>query len=118
MDQIIEKIKKPIGKKVKFRYPEGEKSGILKDRAVIASNPHFTGVPYWDVVDLIEFHDDQEPLWIRIGYYRKPKDRLVFAGQTTITEPISVWKKILVEGAKEKSWFKELLEEIMDELKI
>lgn len=107
---------KPIGKKVSFRYPEGIRQGILKDRAVITSNPHFTGVPYWDVIDLIEFKDDPEPYWIRIGYYRKPKDRLVFAGQTTITEPVSVWKEIFVKGCREKSWFRELFEDIMKEL--
>ena len=31
---------------------------------------------YWDVVDLIEFPGESGSLWIRIGYYRKAKNRL------------------------------------------
>ena len=116
MDDTIQQIKKRIGNTVSFSYPEGPGQGILKDRAVIASNPHFTGVPYWDVVDLIEFPDDPEPTWIRIGYYRKSKDRLVWASQTTIAEPISVWKRLLVEAANEKLWFRKLLEDVIKEL--
>ncbi|MBA4390930.1 MAG: hypothetical protein C0399_08330, partial [Syntrophus sp. (in: bacteria)] len=73
-------------------------------------------VPYWDVVDLIEFKDEQEPEWIRIGYYRKPKDKLNWGSQTTITEPVSEWKKILVNAAKEKKWFRDLLEDVTKEL--
>ena len=62
-------------------------------------------MPYGDVVDLIEFPDEPQPEWIRIGYYRKPKDRLVWASQTTITEPVETWKELLVHAAKEKMWF-------------
>lgn len=54
---------------------------------------------------------------VRIGYYRKPKDRLHWASQTTITEPLSIWKKMLVKAAREKKWFRELLNDVMDELK-
>lgn len=74
-------------------------------------------MPYWDVVDLIKFDDEEEP-WIRIGYYRMPPKtmRLNFAGQTTITEPVSVWKKLLVKAA-EKEWFRKLLDEVTEELK-
>jgi len=113
----ISKMLKPIGKPVTFRYPnnEGDKKGILKDRSVIPSDPN-NDVPYWDVVDLIEF-PEEELEWIRIGYYRKPKDRLVWAGQTTITEPISVWKRILTQTAREKSWFRRLLLDVVMELK-
>jgi len=113
------KMLKPVGKRVSFQYPgtEGSKKGILKERVIIPSNPGTIGVPYWDVVDLIEFCNEPETEWIRIGYYRKPKDRLVWGSQTTITEPISVWKKILVQAAKEKPWFSRLLQEVMKELK-
>ncbi|MEK7806557.1 MAG: hypothetical protein AAB528_02390, partial [Chloroflexota bacterium] len=75
-----------------------------------------TGVPYWDVVDLIEFPDEPYSHWIRIGYYRKPKDRLNWASQTTITEPVEIWRKLLVHAAQEKEWFRNLLEDVMEEL--
>jgi len=116
MDQVINKIMN-CRKTVKFQYPEGKRYGELKDRSVIASNPHFTEVPYYNVVDLIEFPDDQERSWMRISYYRVKNGKLNFAGQTSIAEPISAWKKILVETSKEKNWFKNLLEEVMNELK-
>jgi hypothetical protein len=67
---------------------------------------------------LIGFQDEAEPEWIRIGYYRLPKeDRLVWASQTTITEPVGVWKRILVHAASEKPWFLELLREVIAELR-
>lgn len=117
--EIIAKLMRPVGKKVSFQYPadEGHKHGTLQDRAIIASNPGATGVPYWDVVDLISFPDEPEPDWIRIGYYRLPKDRLVWGSQTTITEPVGVWKRILVGAARQKAWFRALLEEVVDELR-
>jgi len=116
-DEIM-KILSCIGKKVSFKYPsnEGDKFGVLKDRAVVESTNNIGGVPYWDVVDLIEFKGEKEPQWIRIGYYRKPKQSLNWGSQTTITEPISIWKKILVTAAREKKWFRKLLEDVMDEL--
>ncbi len=72
-------------------------------------------IQYWDIVDLIEFKDEAEK-WIRIGYYRQSKGRLIFAGQTTITEPISMRKSILLNAAKEKEWFRDLLEEVVNDL--
>lgn len=115
----INKILSCIGKKVSFKYPgnEGDKHGILKDRAVIESTNEPNAVPYWDVVDLIEFKGEEEPEWIRIGYYRKPNDTLNWGSQTTITEPVSIWKRILVNAASEKKWFQDLLAEVMNELK-
>jgi hypothetical protein len=116
-DEMVGKILKAINKPVSFKYPrnEGCKEGTLMDRAVLPS-PGSTGVPYWDVVDLIEFLCEPEPKWIRIGYYRKPADKLVWASQTTITEPVSTWKQLLVHAAREKSWFRNLLEGVMAEL--
>lgn len=115
----LHKIRSRIGKKVSFKYPgnEGDKHGILKDRAVVESSNEIGNVPYWDVVDLIEFKDEKEPEWIRIGYYRKPKQKLNWGSQTTITEPVSIWKRILVNAAREKKWFRDLLEDVMNELK-
>jgi hypothetical protein len=112
----LQKILSRIGESVSFKYPgnEGNKHGILKDRAVVESANEIGSVPYWDVVDLIEFKDEKEPEWIRIGYYRKPKDKLNWGSQTTITEPVSIWKKILVKAA-EKKWFRDLLEDVMNE---
>ncbi len=117
-DSIASKILSCIGKEVKFKYPGDEpgKTGHLKDRAFIRS-PGETGVPYWDVVDLIEFPEEPQTEWIRIGYYRKPKDRLVWASQTTITEPVETWKELLVHAAKEKKWFRSLLEEVLERVK-
>ncbi|HPT02837.1 MAG TPA: hypothetical protein PLJ84_09585 [Bacteroidales bacterium] len=116
-NEVINKIKSRIGTKVSFKYPgnEGEKQGILIDRAIIPSKNVAGAVPYWDVVDLIEFKDHQEQ-WIRIGYYRKPANKINWGSQTTITEPVSVWKRILLNAAKEKPWFKKLLFEVITEL--
>jgi hypothetical protein len=114
----IDKILSKIGKNVEFTYPgdEGKKRGILRDRAVFEGS--FVGeVPYWDVVDLIEFESEVELEFIRISYYRKkPGQSLNFGGQTSITEPLSVWKKILVSTAREKKWFRTLLQDVMSEL--
>ena len=115
---VIAKINRAVGKPVAFKYPgdEGQKKGVLKDRAIIRSNPGTVGVPYWDVVDLIEFAGDAEPDWIRIGYYRKPSEHLVWGSQTTITEPVSVWARILLEAARQKPWFKTLLLQVVAQL--
>jgi hypothetical protein len=115
----VAKIPSCIGRKVSFKYPgnEGDKHGVLKDRAVIESTNEPGSVPYWDVVDLIEFKGEKEAEWIRIGYYRKPGPSLNWGSQTTITEPTSIWKKILVNAGREKKWFRDLLEDVLSELK-
>src|SRR5574341_559735 len=117
-NELIQKMLRPIGKKVDFRYPgnEGRKIGYLKDRAIIETNPGVTGIPYWDVVDLIEFPGEKEPLWIRVGYYRKPGKNLVWGSQTTLTETIGGWKKLLVQTATQKPWFRQLLINVIEEL--
>jgi hypothetical protein len=114
-----DKILSRIGKAVSFKYPgtEGDKHGILKDRVVVESTNDTRAVPYWDVVNLIVFKGEKEPEWIRIGYYRKPKARLNWGSQTTIRESVSIWKRILVNAAREKKWFRALLEDVMNELK-
>jgi hypothetical protein len=103
-----------VGAKVSFKYPsdEGDKHGKLKRRTVIPGRNAPGKVPYWDVVDLIEFEGEKEP-WLRIGYYRKPsKKKLTWGSQTTIAEPISTWKRILVSAANDQKWFRELLQEV------
>jgi hypothetical protein len=118
---VIERILRAVGQPVNFRYPAGERhlSGLLVDRAVVDSTPDAKaeGVHYWDVVDLIEFKNEKNRLWIRIGYYRVVKGRLVFASQTTITEPVETWKRVLVEAANHKPWFRDLLVSVVAELK-
>jgi hypothetical protein len=116
-EELLNKIKRPIGHKVKFKYPDNEenKLGILKERVIIKSNNIAEKVQYYDVVDLIEFEKVNE-LWMRIGYYRTPNDTLVWGSQTTICEPLSVWKDIMITAAKEQPWFKELLNDVMKEL--
>jgi hypothetical protein len=117
-DIVAAKILEPVGKRIKFTYPAGEPdmTGVLKDRAFIRS-PASVGVPYWDVVDLIEFPDAPERDWIRIGYYReKPTGRLRWGSQTTITEPIGTWKTLLIHAAREKAWFRRLLQDVVKQV--
>jgi len=104
---VVEWIKSRVGEVVSFKAP-AEKKGILKDRVVIEN------YPYWDVVDLIRFEGDNEPDWLRISYYfLSPQGRLIWGGQTSITEPISVWERILFTATQEKKWFKEILTGVM-----
>ena len=105
-------------KKVHFKYPgiEGDLNGTLKDRCVLSAGDNIGGVPYWDVIDLITFEGQTEPDFMRIGYFRKPLNRLVWGSQTTITEPLSTWKRLFVKAAKEKEWFRTLLEEVASEV--
>jgi hypothetical protein len=109
-EEIERQIRSKVGQSVKFKYPddEGERRGVLKDRVVIKGAIGFKGIPYWDVVDLIEFHGAQQSLWMRVGYYRYTKGRLVWGSQTTLTEPLTIWRT-LFEKARSRSWFVELL---------
>jgi hypothetical protein len=115
---IARKILRCVGRKVAFKYPAGEKhkTGILADRAVVRSNPGTRGVPYWDVFDLIEFPNEKHSKWIRIGYYRVPKGRLQWGSQTTITESVENWERVLLNAAKQKKWFRDLLMRVVDGL--
>jgi hypothetical protein len=120
MSTVEEVILRAVGtKKVHFKYPgvEGELHGTLKDRCVLAAGDNIGGVPYWDVIDLITFEGQTEPDFMRIGYFRKPLNRLVWGSQTTITEPLSTWKNLFVKAAQEKEWFRTLLEQVMSEVK-
>jgi hypothetical protein len=82
----------------------------------VRSNPGTRGVPYWDVVGLIGFKNEKNPKWIRIGYYRGPRGRLQWGSQTTITEPIKTWKRVLLEAGKQERWFPKLLVSVAAEL--
>ena len=117
-DQVTRQILARIGSRVTFLYPaaEGNAEGTLRDRYVLPVSSRGK-VPYWDVIDLIDFPSEPARDWIRVGYYRKPGDRLVWGSQTTITEPVATWKRLLVGAAREKPWFRELVEEVARELR-
>ena len=118
MNADEEKILSRIGEPVVYNYPgdEGQRRGVLADRYVISTSRNPTRVRYWHIVDLIKFSGYREP-WIRIGYYRKTKDRLVFAGQTTSTYRVSEWRRLLAHAAQEKKWFRRLLNDVTNDLK-
>jgi hypothetical protein len=105
-----------IDRKVRFKYPKPEPhfQGILRDRCVMYA-PSWTGVPYWDVVDLIEFIEPKKFKVLRFGYYRKSKGRLIWASQTTLTEPMETFKALFKKAVKEKEWFKRFLEDVLKE---
>jgi hypothetical protein len=109
--EVRAKLMKAVGRRVAFNYPrnKGNKRGLLKERVVSWSGPSPSGADYWDVVDLIEFHGDKYRNWIRIGYYRQEGDKLRWASQTTITEPVHIMKRLLARAAKEKEWFRRAL---------
>jgi len=65
------------------------------------------------MIDLIKFEDETEN-WIRITYYRyKPKERRwIFAGQTSIADPIKAFVTLFVQAIKEKEWVRPLFREV------
>jgi len=102
--EIHAKLMKPVGKRVKFKYPGSIQHGYLKDRLVVRSGPS-DGAQYWDVIDLIDFPEHQHRYWFRIGYYRQVGNKFRWAGQTTITEPIHIMKRVLKAANKKmKDW--------------
>jgi hypothetical protein len=109
--QIHEFLRRAINRRVGFNYPggKGNKRGTLKDRAIVSSGVRSSGAHYWDVVDLIEFPHERHKRWIRVGYYRQVGDRILWASQTTITEPLHKMRRLLIEAAVQKPWFAKLL---------
>jgi hypothetical protein len=111
--EVYAKLQEAVGKPVKFKYPSDNKRGLLKERVIVWSGWSDEGnhVGYWDVVDLIEFLPNKagNRFWIRIGYYRQIGDKLRWASQTTITEPPRTMKRIFMQAAKQKKWFRDLL---------
>jgi hypothetical protein len=87
--EVRAKLMKAVGRPVAFKYPGSSVRGRLKDRAIVPSG-WFDGAYYWDVIDLIEFPREMHRYRIRIGYYRQVGEKIRFAGQTTITEPVHV----------------------------
>jgi hypothetical protein len=106
-DYWEQKILSAIGKPVHFKYPDGSvRHGILKDRVVeVDDNP-----AYFNVIDFILFGDEE---YLRFSYYhvisKQGKDVLKFAGQTSLSAPPEFVKN-LFDAAKEKPWFRKLLD--------
>jgi hypothetical protein len=102
--EIYAKLMKPVGKAVAFKYPGSNLHGELRERVIVPSEP-FDGADYWDVIDLIEFPQQKNRYWMRIGYYRQVGDKIRWASQTAITEPIHIMKRVLKEANKKmKDW--------------
>lgn len=112
--EIKAKILNKIGDNVNFIYPigEGKKQGILKDRFVQEPELSEKGIPYFNVIDLIEFQNVKEKTWIRIGYYRWKYNRLIWGSQTTITETPETLIKLFNQASKEKKWFKKITDNV------
>ena len=111
-EEVRARLLRAIGRKVKFKYPGNavDKHGRLMDREIIRSgDDERLGAVYWDVVDLIEFLEEEHTQWIRIGYYRQVGDRIRWGSQTTITEPLHIMRRVFAQAAREKKWFRDLL---------
>jgi hypothetical protein len=117
-DQTTQRILQCIGKRVTFKYPgtEGHKHGVLTDRTVCVAGSNDAGVPYWNVIDLINFQDDPRNPWMRLGYYRRKDGRLIWGSQTTATFTRDEWKELFTQSAKEKPWFQRFLREVLAEV--
>jgi len=103
-----------IGKPVNFKYPEPpfERKGELLDRHVTKVSENDL-VVYWYLIDRIRFEGENED-WLRITYcrYKKKERRWVFAGQTSLSGPISNIQKLFIEAIKKKDWVKPLFREV------
>jgi hypothetical protein len=115
-DYLLGKINDPVH----FTYPEPpiHRKGKLLDR-IIVKDTDDEEVTYWNLIDLIKFEHDEEN-WLRITYYRykkkaiPPKKRTgwVFAGQTSLSDPISKFQELFVNAIKEKEWVRTLFKEV------
>ena len=110
LDTIISKIGKPSN----FTYPgdEASRKGRLKDRSGLRAPKEEGRATYWPTVDLIEYQE--EPDLMRFGYYRGSSSQ--WGAQATLAARLPVWKKLFVKAAREKPWFRKLLEDVMREL--
>ncbi len=115
-DRDLQRILSRVGSKVGYRYPGNgvRRVGLLKDRTGIKEPNRKNEVPYWVVVDLIDFPDQRERDFMRFGYYRQSSSS--WGSQTTLTMSLSNWKRLLVRAAREKEWFRKLLEDVTSEI--
>jgi len=114
IDHDLDVILSKIGGPSTFTYPGGEagRAGRLKDRSGLKAPRENGRAPYWATVDLIEYQE--EPELMRFGYYRGSSSQ--WGSQTTLAARLPVWKKLFVKAAREKKWFRKLLEDVMSEL--
>ena len=108
-----------IGEEVNFTYPEPPYTleGKLLDRYVVEGGED-DWVTYWNMIDLIRFENEDEN-WLRITYYRykKKEKRWVFAGQTSMSNPISEFRELFVGAIKKKEWIRHFFTEICKQCK-
>ena len=108
-----------IGDSVVFTYPadEGDMTGELIDRIVFFGS-EYGSIVYWNMIDLIRFEGEDEE-WLRITYYRynKEKRRWTYAGQTSMSDPISSFDEMFKKAIKEKEWIRNLFKRIYEECK-
>ena len=99
-ESVKRQILSKVGKRVKFKYPgdEGELRGVLRERVVIESDPGPLNIPYWDVVDLIEFPGAPKPLWMRVGYYRFALDWLPVWLMAIAPWAVERWRRYFTLG--------------------
>jgi hypothetical protein len=90
-------------------------SFLATNRAVVWSS-ETPDADYRDLVDLIEFPEHAHHRWIRRSDYRQAGDQLRWAGQTTITEPVPVMRRLFAHAAKQKSWFRKVLAGVRENL--
>jgi len=110
------KVLDKIGNKVNFDYPNKPQfSGRLKDRCVILASS-WQGGKTADVVDLIEFTEPEHFDAIRFGYYNikdENEGKLQWASVGALTEKKDDMKELFVKAAREKEWFRALLEDVL-----
>ena len=108
-----------IGDSVNFTYPqdEGDMTGELIDRIVFFGS-EYGSIVYWNMIDLIRFEEEDEE-WLRITYYRynKEKRRWIYAGQTSMSDPVSSFEEMFVTAIKEKEWMRNLFKKIYEKCK-
>lgn len=115
---------------VTFTYPEEpyKRDGELLERIVVKDTIGPV-VNYWNILDIIRFHHDPDNIWLRITYYRYLKNeiirtkkgkitnkRWIFAGQTSISDPISAFEELFVKAIREDKngkWIRPLFKNII-----
>lgn len=121
-----EKLIGKVGNRVAFSYPEKRKDnqlmgfdtkkqkwileGKLEHRCAVNVEDSDL-VAYWYIVDLIRFKGEKE-LWLRVTYYRYLKKKIprwVFAGQTSLSGPISYFQKFFKRAIKGDECIREYL---------
>ena len=120
---------KKVGEEVIYHYPEKRNESMIQDpktgkfilkgkleyRHAIEVHD-YNSVVYWHIADLIRFEGETE-LWFRMTYYRylQKKSKWVYAGQTSLSSPVSNFAKLFVGTIKESEGFRQLFKEICKE---